>query len=58
MMDSNTDRDGAEPLPAEVDDSVAAVRRSIAQAMAGNFREMDEVFDELETRLKLKVKHT
>jgi hypothetical protein len=34
----------------ELADSVAAIKRSIAQAAAGQVRDMDDVFDELESR--------
>jgi PHD/YefM family antitoxin component YafN of YafNO toxin-antitoxin module len=36
--------------PDELADSVAAIKRSLAQAAAGQTRDLDEVFDELESR--------
>jgi hypothetical protein len=36
--------------PDELADSVAAIKRSLAQAAAGQTRGLDEVFDELESR--------
>ena len=39
-----------EATPEELADSVAAIKRSIAQAAAGQTRDADEVFDELEAR--------
>ncbi len=37
-----------EATPQELADSVAAIKRSLAQAAAGQSRDADEVFDELE----------
>jgi hypothetical protein len=39
-----------EATPEELADSVAAIKRSLAQAAAGQTRDADEVFDELEAR--------
>jgi hypothetical protein len=43
--------DGAlEASPEEFTDSVAAIKRSLAQAAAGETRSMDDAFDDLEAR--------
>jgi hypothetical protein len=39
-----------EATPDELADSVAAIKRSLAQAAAGQTRDADEAFDELESR--------
>ena len=39
-----------EATPEELADSVAAIKRSLAQAAAGQTRDADEVLDELEAR--------
>jgi len=39
-----------EATPNELADSVAAIKRSLAQAAAGDTRDADEVIDELEAR--------
>ena len=39
-----------EATPQELADSVAAIKRSLAQAAAGQTRDADEAFDELEAR--------
>jgi hypothetical protein len=39
-----------EPTPHELADSVAAIKRSLAQAAAGQTRDADQSFDDLEAR--------
>ena len=39
-----------EATPDELADSVAAIKRSLAQAAAGQTRDADEAFDDLEAR--------
>jgi hypothetical protein len=39
-----------EATPAELADSVAAIKRSLAQAASGQTRDVDEALDELEAR--------
>ena len=39
-----------EATPAELSDSVAAIKRSLAQAASGQMRDADVAFDELEAR--------
>jgi hypothetical protein len=39
-----------EATPEELSDSVAAIKRSLAQAAAGKTRDADAAFDELEAR--------
>ena len=39
-----------EATPEELADSVAAIKRSLAQAAAGQTRDIDETFDDLEAR--------
>jgi hypothetical protein len=42
-----------EATPEELSDSVAAIKRSLAQAAAGQTRDADAAFDELEARYDL-----
>jgi hypothetical protein len=39
-----------EATPEELADSVAAIKRSLSQAAAGQTRDLEEAFDELEAR--------
>jgi hypothetical protein len=39
-----------EASPSELADSVSAIKRSLAQAAAGQTRDVDEAFDDLEAR--------
>jgi PHD/YefM family antitoxin component YafN of YafNO toxin-antitoxin module len=41
---------GMNATPDELADSVASIKRSLAQAAAGQTRDLDEVFDELDSR--------
>jgi len=53
VMNADVYGDVLEATPEELSDSVAAIKRSLAQAAAGQARDADEAFDELEDRYGL-----
>jgi hypothetical protein len=50
VMDADLYRGSTEATPSDMADSVAAIKRSLAQAAAGHARDVDEVFDALKSR--------
>jgi hypothetical protein len=50
VMDIDVYGGALKASPEELADSVAAIKRSLAQAAAGQVRDIDHVFDDLETR--------
>jgi hypothetical protein len=50
VMNADVYGGALEATPEELADSVAAIKRSLAQAAAGQTRDVDEALDELEAR--------
>jgi hypothetical protein len=50
VMDANLYGGSTEATPSDVAESVAAIKRSLAQAAAWNAREVDDAFDALKSR--------